>query len=97
MCCKTTENMADITDAQISDAVKKYYLSDEFIKNISLVASQLQTNGLRIPGNLEAGRSFNLLPCGAQLLLLILIQRRLLQELGGDTIICHHIMYLFIL
>lgn len=28
------ENMADTSiDAQIADAVKKYYLSDEFIKN----------------------------------------------------------------
>jgi microcystin-dependent protein len=64
LCCKISENMADTSDAQIADAVKKYYLSDEFIKNISLVASQLQQNGLKVPGNLEVSGSFNLLPRG---------------------------------
>ena len=63
-CCKTTESMADITDAQIADAVKKYYLSDEFVKNISIVAAQSQQNGLKVSGNLEVSGGFNLLPRG---------------------------------
>jgi len=49
---KQIEHMADVSDAQIAEAVKRYYLSDEFIKNISIVSAQLQTNGLTVPGNL---------------------------------------------
>ena len=64
-CSKITEKMADTsTDAQIAEAVKKYYLSDEFIKNISIVSAQIQQNGLKVPGNLEVTGSFNLLPRG---------------------------------
>ena len=63
-CYKITENMADVSEIQIENAVKQYYLSDEFIKNISLVSAQIQQNGLKIPGNLEITGSFNLLPKG---------------------------------
>ncbi len=34
--------MADASDAQINDAVKKFYSSDEFIRNISTTAAQTQ-------------------------------------------------------
>ena len=43
------EHMADVSDAQIADAVKKYYLSDEFINNISLVSAKIKSDGLSIP------------------------------------------------
>jgi hypothetical protein len=50
---KQIEHMADVTDAQIAEAVKKYYLSDEFIKNISIVSAQIQKDGLTVSGNLS--------------------------------------------
>ena len=53
------ENMADISDAQIAEAVKRYYLSDEFIKNISLVSAQLQSNGLNVPGPMNIKGKMN--------------------------------------
>ena len=40
------EHMADLSEAQLADAVKKYYLSDDFINNISLVSAHLKTNGV---------------------------------------------------
>lgn len=51
-CKKNIENMADASDAQINDAVKKFYSSDEFIRNISTTAAQTQKNGLQINGDL---------------------------------------------
>ena len=47
------EHMADLSEAQIAEAVKKYYLSDEFINNISQVSAQIKANGLIVPGNLN--------------------------------------------
>ena len=49
---KDIENMADASDAQINDAVKKFYSSDEFIKNITAVSLQIQKDGLKINGDL---------------------------------------------
>jgi hypothetical protein len=50
---KQIEHMADVSDSQIAEAVKRYYLSDEFIKNISLVSAQIQKEGLTVSGNLS--------------------------------------------
>ncbi len=62
---KNIEPMADVSlNAQIADAVKQYYLSDEFIKNISIVSAQLQRDGLVIPGNLTVNGAFNMIPRG---------------------------------
>ena len=63
---KHIEHMADVTDAQIADAVKKYYLSDEFIKNISIVSAQIQQNGLTVPGNLKVDG--NILTAGSSIM-----------------------------
>ena len=43
------KHIADVSDAQIADAVKKYYLSDEFINNISQVSAKIKSDGLSIP------------------------------------------------
>jgi uncharacterized protein YbjQ (UPF0145 family) len=49
------ETMADVGNlGQIKEAVKQVYLADvEAIRNLSNVASQLQANGLTVPGNLK--------------------------------------------
>ncbi len=52
---KVVENMADVTDAQIDAAVKRYYFSDEFINNISQVAAQLQQTGMTTRGGITVG------------------------------------------
>ncbi len=49
------ENMADVTDAQIDAAVRRYYFSDEFINNISQVAAQLQQTGMTTKGGITVG------------------------------------------
>ena len=47
------EHMADVTDTQLADAVKKLYLEDvETIRNLSTIATQLQAGGLTCPGSL---------------------------------------------
>lgn len=51
-CKKNIEKMADASDAQINDAVKKFYSSDEFIRNITAVSLQTQKDGLKINGDL---------------------------------------------
>ncbi len=62
---KNIEPMADSSlNSQIAEAVRQYYLSDEFIKNISIVSAQLQRDGLVIPGNLTVNGSFNIVPRG---------------------------------
>ena len=63
-CKDKIETMADVSDAQIAAAVKNYYLSDEFIKNISIVSAQLQRDGLIIQGNLTVNGTFNIIPKG---------------------------------
>ena len=52
-CNNKIENMSDVSNSRINDAVKKYYTSDEFIRNISLTAVQMQKNGLQVNGNLN--------------------------------------------
>jgi microcystin-dependent protein len=52
------ENMTNVTDTQLADAVKKYYLSDEFVKNISVVAAQIQQSELNILGDLNVKGKF---------------------------------------
>ena len=49
------EAMGDVTNLdQIKDAVKQVYLADiESIRNLSNVATQLQANGLTVPGQLK--------------------------------------------
>jgi hypothetical protein len=50
--------MTNASDSQINDAVKKYLVnSDEFIKNITNSANQIQRNGLQINGNLNVSGS----------------------------------------
>ena len=51
-CNKSIENMADASDAQIAEVVKKIYLSDEFIRSISAASAQVQKDGLKITGDL---------------------------------------------
>lgn len=52
-CKKNIENMTNASNAQINDAIKRYYSSDEFIRNISLYAAQMQKNGLKVDGDLN--------------------------------------------
>ena len=52
---RVVENMADVTDAQIDAAVRRYYFSDEFINNISQVAAQLQQTGMTTKGGITVG------------------------------------------
>jgi len=47
------ESMGDVSNDQIAAAVRNYYLSDEFVKNISIVSAQLQRDGLAISGPLK--------------------------------------------
>jgi|LauGreDrversion4_2_1035121.scaffolds.fasta_scaffold82530_4 microcystin-dependent protein len=63
---KNIETMADSSlNSQIAEAVKQYYLSDEFIKNLSIVSTQLQKDGgLSISGDLTVSGKFNYLPRG---------------------------------
>ena len=50
----TKESMADVSDAQIADAVKKYYLADvEAVRKLSDVATKLQAGGLTLPSDLK--------------------------------------------
>ena len=57
---KNIEHMADDSiNGQIADAVKKYYLSDEFVKNISAVSAQIQKDGLNISGQISALDNIN--------------------------------------
>jgi microcystin-dependent protein len=53
---RVNEHMTDLnitTNDQIKNAVKQLYLADvEAIRNLSEIATQLQKNGLTIPGNL---------------------------------------------
>jgi len=51
---KEVEHMGDVSNDQIAAAVRNYYLSDEFIKNISAVSAQIQRNGLAISGPISA-------------------------------------------
>ena len=60
----TKEPMADVS-VDIKEAVKQVYLADvEAIRNLSEVATKLQKEGLKIPGNLTVDGSFNYLPKG---------------------------------
>lgn len=52
---KKVESMADVSNDQIAAAVRNYYLSDEFIRNISTVSAQLQKDGLIISGPISSG------------------------------------------
>jgi hypothetical protein len=52
-CNKKIENMSNASDIQIREAVKRYYSSDEFIRNISVTAAQKPRNGLQINGDLN--------------------------------------------
>ena len=61
---KKVESMADISNDQIATAVRNYYLSDEFIRNISAASAQIKKNGLTIDGNLTVNGSFNIIPRG---------------------------------
>jgi len=57
-CNNKIEKMTNVSDSQINDAVKKYLVnSDEFIKNITNSANQIQRNGLQINGNLNVSGS----------------------------------------
>jgi predicted PurR-regulated permease PerM len=57
-CNNNIEKMTNASDSQINDAVKKYLVnSDEFIKNITNSANQIQRNGLQINGNLNVSGS----------------------------------------
>jgi hypothetical protein len=57
-CKKSIENMTDLDDKQILNAINKYYVSDDFAKNIRTIAQRLQTSGLensgfQIVGNID--------------------------------------------
>jgi len=52
VCNNKIENMSNISEREINEAIKKYYSSNEFVYNISLKAAQKQGNNLKIDGNL---------------------------------------------
>ena len=53
------ESMADVA-SDVKEAVKQVYLADvEAIRNLSNVATQLQSGGLTIPGNLSVRGNLN--------------------------------------
>lgn len=58
------ESMADVS-TDITEAIKQVYLADvEAIRNLSNVATQLQADGLTIPGDLTIKGKLNILPKG---------------------------------
>ena len=52
-CNKKIEKMSNTSDFQIREAVKKYYSSNEFIRNISATSIEIQKNGLQVNGDLN--------------------------------------------
>lgn len=53
------------TTKDIKSAVKELYMADiEAIRNLSTIATNLQKDELKIPGNLKVGGTFNYLPTG---------------------------------
>jgi len=52
-CKKSIENMTELDDKQILNAMNKYYVSDDFANNIRTIAQKIQTNGLKIEGNID--------------------------------------------
>jgi len=46
------EKMTVVSNNQIANAVSKYYISDDFIKNMIDVSIKIQTEGLKLSGNL---------------------------------------------
>jgi hypothetical protein len=52
-CKNKIENMTNASNSQINEAVKRYLINtDEFIRNITDRANQIQRNGLQINGDL---------------------------------------------
>jgi len=63
-CKNKIEKMSNVSEAQLAEAVKKYYLSDDFIRSITAAAAQVQRDGLTISGDLNVTGKFNYLPRG---------------------------------
>jgi hypothetical protein len=52
-CKNKIETMVDLSDSRIAEVVKRFYLSDEFIKNMSVISTKIETEGLNIIGNIS--------------------------------------------
>jgi hypothetical protein len=45
--------MTSISDDRIAEAVKQYYLSDDFLKTMAATSIKIQTEGLKFNGNIS--------------------------------------------
>jgi len=50
---KNIENMSILEDKQITEVLKKYYVSDDFTRSIKNVFQKIQSKGLQITGNID--------------------------------------------
>jgi len=52
-CKKSIENMAILDDNQIKQTINKYYLSNEYLIDITSLAKRIQDKGILIEGNID--------------------------------------------
>ena len=52
-CKNNIEKMTQLSDNHISEAVKQYYLSDDFLKTMTNTSIKIKTEGLNLVGNLS--------------------------------------------
>ena len=52
-CKNNIEKMTPISDDRIAEAVKQYYLSDNFLKTMASTSIKIQTEGLKFDGNIS--------------------------------------------
>jgi len=52
-CKNNIEKMTQLSDNRIAEAVKQYYLSDDFLRTMTDTSIKIQTEGLKIMGNLS--------------------------------------------
>jgi len=52
-CKNNIEKMTPLSDNRIAEAVKQYYLSDDFLKTMTATSIKTQTDGLKIIGNVS--------------------------------------------
>lgn len=56
-CKNNIEKMTSISDDRIAEAVKQYYLSDDFLKTMATTSIKIQTEGLKFNGNISVNGS----------------------------------------
>jgi hypothetical protein len=51
-CKKNIENIANLDDKEITNAINRYYSSDDFVKTMTTIFEKIQKNGLQIVGDI---------------------------------------------